>query len=98
MAQEQVHIAQQDIPAPGYDDPTVVAFRAGDTIPPAWAEQHDKFLKELAGDGPALVKSVSPGKAGDEAQRSRQRASELPSLAAPATTTPSSNAPTNAPG
>jgi hypothetical protein len=74
MAQEQVHIAQQDIPAPGHDDPTVVAFRAGDEIPPAWFEQHQRFLKDAAQDGPELVKSVAPAKAGEVSQQAQEQA------------------------
>lgn len=98
MATEQVHIAQQDIPAPGYSDPTVVAFRAGDVIPPAWVEQHARTLKDLAGDGPALVKAVAPAKAGEESQRAIETAATLPQPTQASTTNTSGNAPRNAAG
>jgi hypothetical protein len=68
---DQQYVAQQDIPAPGYDDPLIVAFRAGDVIPPEWFEQHQSALKELAQGGPELVAKVSPAKVGDAAEKAR---------------------------
>jgi hypothetical protein len=93
MATEQVHIAQQDIPAPGHSDPTVVAYRAGDVMHPEWVKQHAAFLKEAAQDGPELVKAVSPAKAGEESRRAMERAAVTPSPVQASTTNPS-----NAPG
>lgn len=98
MATEQVHIAQQDIPAPGHDDPTVVAFRAGDVIPPAWFEQHTRFLKDAAQDGPELVKSVAPGKAGETSQRAMEQAATQPQPTQASTTNTSGGAPRNTAG
>lgn len=83
MAQEQQIIAARDIPAPGHDDPTVVAFRAGDLVPPAWAEQHAATLKELQGDGPELLTRVSPAKASETAQRARDEQASSPTLTTP---------------
>lgn len=75
---DQVIIAQADIPAPGHDDPTIVAYRAGDVVHPEWAAQHKAFLKEAAQDGPELVKSVSPAKAGEASQRAQAAGAPSP--------------------
>jgi hypothetical protein len=84
MAQEQVYIATRDIPAPGYG-PDIVAFRAGDVIPPAWAEQHAQTLKDLAGDGPELVARVSPAKAGQVSERAQREQAGEPTRVQPTT-------------
>jgi hypothetical protein len=89
MAQEQVIIAQADIHAPGYDDPTVVAYRAGDIVHPAWAEQHAAYLKEAAQDGTELIKTVSPAKAGEASQKAMEQSSTRPQTVQPSATQPS---------
>lgn len=83
MTQEQVIIATRDIPAPGHDDPTVVAFRAGDTVPATWADQHKATLKELAGDGPELIRRVSPAKAPEASAKAQAEQAGEPSRVTP---------------